>query len=95
MPSTETRTEKLDLRLSLSAKQSLKEAAAATSRSVSDFVLESALARAAEVLPDRRRFGLNAQQWNAFLVALDAPPVPKPRLARLLNSPSVFEEGEA
>jgi uncharacterized protein (DUF1778 family) len=89
----ETRTEKLDLRLSLSAKRALQSAAQAARRSVSDFVLESALARAEETLPDRRRFRLNAEQWKAFQAALDAPPTPAPRLARLLNEPSVFENG--
>ena len=89
----ETRTEKLDLRLTLSAKRALQTAATAASRSVSEFVLESALARAEETLPDRRRFGLNSEQWKAFQAALDAPPSPAPSLARLLNEPSVFDEG--
>ena len=97
MLSTETRpekrTEKLDLRLSLSAKRALQSAAQAARRPVSDFVLESALARAAETLPDRRLFWLNAEQWEAFQVALDAPPSPAPRLARLLHESSVFEKG--
>jgi uncharacterized protein (DUF1778 family) len=88
-----SRTEKLDLRLSLPAKRALQSAALAAHRSVSDFVLESALARAEETLPDRRLFWLNAEQWKAFQAALDAPPSPAPRLARLLNEPSVFEEG--
>ena len=60
---------------------------------MSEFVLESALSRAEETLPDRQRFGLNAKQWAAFQAALDAPPQPTPRLARLLNEPSVFERG--
>jgi uncharacterized protein (DUF1778 family) len=89
----ETRTEKLDLRLTKSAKRILHSAAQAERRSVSDFVLESALARAAETLPDRQRFGLNAKQWEAFQAALDAAPSPAPRLSRLLNEPSVIEEG--
>jgi uncharacterized protein (DUF1778 family) len=90
---TETRTEKLDLRLTKSAKRILHSAAEAERRSVSEFVLESALAHAAETLPDRQRFGLNAKQWKAFQAALDAKPIPAPRLARLLKKPSVFEEG--
>lgn len=90
-----TRTEKLDLRLTKSAKQILHSAAQAERRSVSDFVLESALARAAETLPDRQRFGLNAKQWRAFQAALDAPPKPARRLAKLLNEPSVFERNRA
>lgn len=95
MPSRQThresRTEKLDLRLSPAAKLVLQSAALVQSRSVSDFVLESALDRAAETLPDRTRFGLRAEQWKAFQAALDAPPAPGPRLARLFAEPSVFE----
>ena len=88
---TATRSEKLDLRLSPEAKRLLHAAAQATRRSVSDFVLESALARAEETLPDRQRFGLDAGRWDAFLAALEAPPRPMPRLQRLLTEPSVFE----
>ena len=93
MANIETRNEKLDLRLTPSAKRILQIAASSAQRSVSEFVLESALARAAETLPDRQKFGLNSEQWRAFLKALDAPPQPTPRLARLLQEPSVFERG--
>jgi uncharacterized protein (DUF1778 family) len=93
MQITETRTEKLDLRLTLAAKRALQSAALAARRSVSDFVLESALARAAETLPDRQFFRLNPEQWQAFQAALDAPLSPAPRLARLFNEPSVIEKG--
>ena len=95
MQNTETRNEKLDLRLTPSAKRALQIAALAAHRSVSEFVLESALARAEETLPDRRRFGLTAEQWKAFQAALDAPPRPARRLARLLKEPSVFERAAA
>jgi uncharacterized protein (DUF1778 family) len=87
----ETRKEKLDLRLTLSAKRTLQFAASAVHRSVSEFVLESALARAEETLPDRRRFGLNAKQWAAFQAALEAPPRAMPGLEKLLREPSIFE----
>ncbi len=87
----ETRNEKLDLRLTPSAKRVLQIAAMAAHRSVSDFVLESALARAEETLPDRGRFGLDARQWAAFQAALDAPPRPIHRLEKLLRERSVFE----
>ena len=91
MPSPSLRTEKLDLRLTPAAKRTLQDAAMAARRSVSEFVLESALARAEETLADRQRFGLDAEQWAAFLDALDAPPRSLPRLAKLLAEPSVFE----
>jgi uncharacterized protein (DUF1778 family) len=64
MPKIETRNKKLDLRLTPSAKRTLHIAAAAAHRSVSEFVLESALARAEETLPGRQGFGLSAEQWQ-------------------------------
>lgn len=91
MVASTARTEKLDLRLTPAAKRLLQNAAAASARSVSDFVLESALARAEAALPDRQRFGLDAAAWSAFQVALDAPTRPLTRLARLLEQPSAFE----
>ena len=60
---------------------------------MSEFVLESALARAEEALADRQRFGLSAEKWKAFQAALDAPTPAAPRLAELLRKPSVFERG--
>jgi uncharacterized protein (DUF1778 family) len=86
-----TRSEKLDLRLTREAKLVLKAAAAASRCSVSQFVVESALARADEALADRRSFGLSAAQWKAFLATLDAPPRPLPRLERLLKEPGFFD----
>ena len=47
------RTEKLDLRLTAQAKRTLQTAAAATHKTLSDFVLESALVRADTVPADR------------------------------------------
>ena len=94
MPSRSLRSKKLDLRLTRKAKTTLRAAAAASNCSVSDFVLESALARADEALADRRTFGLDATQWKAFLAALDAPPRPLPRLQRLLQEPGFFEGAE-
>jgi uncharacterized protein (DUF1778 family) len=88
------RSEKLDLRLTRNAKRTLQAAAVAAHRSVSDFVLESALARAGETLADRRSFALNPTQWKAFLAALDAPPRPLPSLERLLKEPGFFDAGQ-
>ena len=91
MPARIHKTEKLDLRLTLAAKQTLHAAARAAHRSVSDFVLESALKQADETLADRRHFGLDTEGWADFMAALDAPPHRPARLARLLATPSVFE----
>lgn len=93
MPKAAAKSEKLDLRLTPEMKRVLQNAATASRRSVSEFVLDSAMARAEEVLPDRQRFGLDAESWAAFQDALDAPPRVLPRLAKLLAKPSRFERG--
>jgi uncharacterized protein (DUF1778 family) len=85
------RSEKLDLRISAAAKRTLKAAARASSRTVSGFVLESALSRADETLADRRQFVLPQPKWNAFVAALDAPIRSLPRLQRLLTEPGFFD----
>lgn len=88
------RTEKLDLRLTAEAKHTLTAAAQAQRRSLSEFVLESALGRAEEALADRRVFQLPPEQWKAFITALDAPPRDLPRLRKLLKEPGVFARGK-
>lgn len=90
-----TRTEKLDLRLTPAAKQALIAAAAAERRSVSEFVLDSALARAEDMLASRRHFGLDAEKWEAFTTALDAPERDLPAVRQLFGQPSVFETDDA
>lgn len=87
----QTRTEKLDLRLTTRDKRILQEAAATERRSVTEFVLNSALTHAGDVLAEQRSIGLNAEQWKAFIEALDAPPQRHARLERLLKEPSVFD----
>ena len=88
------RTEKLDLRLTAEAKHTLTAAARAERRTVSEFVLESALNRAEEALADRRVFQLPPEKWGTFIAALDASPRDLPRLSKLLHEPSVFSDDE-
>ncbi|MBA5865142.1 MAG: DUF1778 domain-containing protein [Nitrospira sp. CR1.3] len=91
MSSRALRTEKLDLRLSATTKRRLQVAASAANRSLTDFVVESALSRADETLADRHTFVLNKPNWDAFVAALDAPTHPLPRMRRLLTEPGFFD----
>ncbi len=91
-PPRPTRSEKLDLRLTPQAKQTLQLAAEATHKSMSEFVVESALARAEEALLDRRRILVSAEAYDEFVALLDAPPRDHPRLRRLLTEPSIFDK---
>lgn len=89
----EQRTEKLQVRVFPSAKARLQAAALASHRSLSDFVIESALSRAEEILADRRIFALNPKKWAKFQAALDAPTRSFPRLKALLEEPGFFVSG--
>jgi len=91
MPARSIRTEKLDLRLTVDAKRKLRAAAEVAHRSVSEFVLATALMRAEEMLGEQRDLRLTREQWTRFMQALDAPPRSHARMEKLLREPSVFE----
>ena len=91
MTTKTTRNEMLDIRLSAEAKALLQQAAESRHKTLSEFVLDSALGAAENVLKERNIIALDAQQWTAFIAALDAPPRRNPRMQRLLQSPSVFD----
>jgi uncharacterized protein (DUF1778 family) len=88
----ERRTEKLDLRISPSDKATLQAAAAAKKKPLSEFVLESALVEAEIALADQTTIKLNAEQWTAFIEALDAPPRELPALKALFEKPGFFDQ---
>jgi uncharacterized protein (DUF1778 family) len=89
--SAKRREGRLEVRLTPKAKSLLKRAASTQQKTMSAFVLESGLVAAAEALAERRDFRLNARQYDAFVAALDAPSKTKPRLDRLLKTPSILE----
>jgi uncharacterized protein (DUF1778 family) len=92
MPSPMKRREdRLEVRLTPKAKSMLKRAASVERKTVSAFILDKGLAAAAETLADRREFPLSAKQYDAFVAALDKPPTARPRLEKLLKTPSVLE----
>jgi uncharacterized protein (DUF1778 family) len=89
--STKRREDRLEVRLTPKAKSILKRAAAVERKTVSAFILDKGLSAAAETLADRREFSLSAKQYDAFVTALDAPSKSRPRLEKLLKTPSVLE----
>ncbi|MBM5812965.1 MAG: DUF1778 domain-containing protein [Gammaproteobacteria bacterium] len=89
--STKRRDDRLELRLTPKAKSMLKRAAEVERKSLSAFVLDKGLAAAAETLADRREFRLSASQYDAFVAALEAPAKSRPRLEKLLATPSALE----
>ncbi len=61
----------------------------------SDFMLESACDRARTVLLDQVFFSLNADKFEQFTAALDAPISPNPGLERLLGVKAPWSDAVA
>lgn len=85
-----SKSERIDVRASSSVKLLLQEAARASHKNVSEFLLDAGVVAATQTLADRRHFVLDDAQWQAFQAALDAPTQTKPRLKQLLKQPGVL-----
>lgn len=86
-----SKTERIDVRASSAVKLLLQEAARASHKNVSEFLLDAGVTAANLALADRRNFVLNEDQWQAFQAALDRPVQAKPRLKQLLGEPGVLD----
>lgn len=91
MPATERKNERIDVRVTTAAKDTLQRAATLSHKNVSEFLLDAGLRAASEALLDRRIFSLDESDWLAFQEILDRPVEQKPRLARLLSGPGVLD----
>src|SRR3954449_11293128 len=83
---TETRAvrdQRINLRTSARQEQIIRRAAAASDRTMTDFILESAVEQAERVLADRRWFIATAEQWAEFERLLDEPLVSTSKFERL------------
>jgi uncharacterized protein (DUF1778 family) len=89
-PGNETRSERIDIRTTPTVKRLLQQAAAASHKHVSEFLLEQGVAAAAGTLADRRLFLLDKTRWQEFLDALERPAKDRPALKRLLTEPGLL-----
>lgn len=84
-----SKSERIDVRASPPVKQLLQEAARASHKNVSEFLLEAGIVAASQTLADRLRFQLAPDKWDAFQAALDRPIKAKPKLKKLLSEPGL------
>ena len=89
--STESRSERVDLRMTPAAKRTLQRAAAVANKTLTEFLLDRGLTAAHETLADRRAFVLDKRQWSEFMARLDAPPADNLRLRALLARKPAWE----
>jgi uncharacterized protein (DUF1778 family) len=87
----ESRSERVDLRMTPLAKQTLMQAANAAKKTLTEFLLDSGLHAAYATLADRRTFVLDDRRWEEFMAALDAPPADNPRLRALVARKPAWE----
>ena len=88
---TESRSERVDLRMTPTAKQTLQRAATIANKTLTEFLLDRGLEAAYEALADRRVFVLSEAQWDEFMSRLEAPPADNPRLRALLARKPAWE----
>ena len=85
-----TKTEQIDVRASSQVKALIQEAAKASHKNVSEFLLDAGIAMAHETLAEQRLFMLTEEQWGQFQAALERPVQDKPQLRKLLTEPGVL-----
>lgn len=77
--------DRMHLRLDARTKRKLERAAAYEARSVSDFVLENAVAAAERVIEAHEKITLSAADWETFHDALINPPEPTETLKQAVR----------
>jgi uncharacterized protein (DUF1778 family) len=86
-PKPDAKVERVELRATSRHTSVIRQAADATGKTVSAFVLDAAYLEAQRALADRRLFMLDPEHWDRFVKALDRPTRRKPRLAKLMQQP--------
>ncbi|MCB1658466.1 MAG: DUF1778 domain-containing protein [Pseudomonadales bacterium] len=81
--------ERIHLRASFEAKQTIEQAAALSGVSVSAFVLEHAYQAARKAILEQQQIRLSREDWEALEKALDNPPPPTQAMRDLMAGKSI------
>lgn len=90
--STRRKEARLAMRLTPDQDALIRDAAAVTGQSLTEFVTTAAVTRAEDTLADRRVFRLDDAAWTEFAAILDRPAKRIPELAELLNEPAPWDK---
>lgn|SRR5690625_5257247 len=86
------KSQRISLRATDRQETILRRAAEATDRTLTDFVLGSAVEHAERVLTDRRWFVASEEQFEEFLRLLDEPLPSTSKFKKMFSRKSQFEE---
>lgn len=89
---TRRKQARLAVRLTPDQDALIRDAAAVSGQSLTDFVTAAAIAQAEDTLADRRVFRLGDDAWAEFTAILDRPARRIPELESLLNERSPWDE---
>ena len=95
MPASATkkkRTERFNVRLSEREARLIRLGAEQRGVNITNFILESACARAAQEIAEARHFELSLKDWRKFTEALDRPVKVKPRLRKLFAESTLLDQ---
>lgn len=93
MEETRTKTGRWSIRVTGAQDAVVRRVVEESGESLNDYVVRNCVAAAANDLADRRAFVVDDAAWAQLQALLDAPPVYRPEVAKLLANPSVLEEG--
>lgn len=85
------RDDLIQIRASAATKAILNRAATLRGQKLSEFMLESARARAEETILDQRLITLDDEAYKAFLAMLDAPAKPDKAVRARMNRKPAWE----
>jgi uncharacterized protein (DUF1778 family) len=88
-----SKVSKIHLRVRADQKNLLAQAAHVRNTTLTQFILETALTAAQQVLADQAHFTLSPEAWEEFCKKLDEPPRVIPALRELLTKPSILDGG--
>lgn len=92
---TRHKNSRIGIRLTPRQDALIRDAAAASGQSLTDFVTTAAVSRAQDELADRRVFRLDPAQWSEFTAMLDRPARTIPELAEFLSTPAPWDRQPA
>ncbi|TXM92802.1 DUF1778 domain-containing protein [Methylobacterium sp. WL30] len=81
----------INLRVEAETRDLIDDAASVLGKTRTEFMIDTARHHAIDVLLDQRLFVLDDARHAAFVAALDAPPVARPRLSALMERKPAWE----
>jgi uncharacterized protein (DUF1778 family) len=82
----------IHIRAPVQVKHLIDTAATAVGKTLSEFVLDSARQRAIDILLDQRLFVLDPEKYDAFIGALDNPPLAGAKLKALMRRKPLWQK---